>query len=48
MNADRLIRMAINMLMRKGMRHLSKGQKPDPQMREAQKRLKTINRIRRM
>ena len=48
MNADRLIRMAINMLMRKGMKRLSKGQKPDPNMRQAQQSLKTLNRIRRM
>lgn len=48
MNADRLIRMAMNMLMRYGMRHLSKGQKPNPQVKQAQKQLKTINRIRRM
>ncbi len=48
MNADRLIRMAINMLMRKGVRHLTKGEKPNPQMRQTQKQLKMINRIRRM
>ena len=48
MNADRLIRMAVNMLMRAGMRRLAKGAKPDPQARSAQKSLKTINRIRRM
>ncbi len=48
MNADRLIRMAINMLMRKGMKHLSKGQKPDPNVKPAQQSIKTINRIRRM
>ncbi|MGR3513392.1 MAG: hypothetical protein ACU0GG_11565 [Paracoccaceae bacterium] len=48
MNADRLIRMAINMLMRFGMRRLAKGQKPDPRMQQAQKGMKTINRIRRM
>lgn len=48
MNADRLIRMAINMLMRKGMKHLSKGQKPDPNVKQAQKSIKTIDRIRRM
>lgn len=48
MNADRLIRMAIRMLMRHGARRLSKGQKPDPQMQQAQKQIKTVNRIRRM
>ncbi len=48
MNADRLIRMAIKMLMRKGMKHLSKGQKPDPNVKQAQQSIRTINRIRRM
>ncbi len=48
MNADRLIRMAINMLMRKGMKHLSKGEKPDPNVKQAQQSIRTINRIRRM
>ncbi len=48
MNADRLIRMAINMLMRKGMKRLSKGQKPDPNVKQAQQSIRTINRIRRM
>lgn len=48
MNADRLIRMAIRMLMRHGARRLSKGQKPDPKVQQAQKQVRTINRIRRM
>lgn len=48
MNADRLIRMAVNMLMRYGMKRLSKGQKPNPNAKQAQKSLKTINRMRRM
>lgn len=48
MNADRLIRMGMRVLMRYGMRWLSKGQKANPQTRQAQKSLKTINRIRRM
>ncbi len=48
MNADRLIRMAINMLMRKGMRRLAKGQKSDPNTKQAQQSVRTINRIRRM
>ncbi len=48
MNAERLIRMAINMLMRKGMKRLSKGQKSDPNVKQAQQSLRTINRIRRM
>ncbi len=48
MNADRLIRMVINMLMRKGMKRLAKGQKADPNVKQAQKSIRTINRIRRM
>lgn len=48
MNANRLIRMAINVLMRAGMKRMAKGQKPDPRMRQAQKQIKTVNRIRRM
>lgn len=48
MNAERLIRMAINMLLRKGMSRLSKGQKPDPNVKQAQQSVRTINRIRRM
>ncbi len=48
MNADRLIRMVVRMLMRHGMKRLSKGSRPDPQMRQAQKNLKAANRIRRM
>ena len=48
MNADRLIRMGIKMLMRYGMRYVSKGQKPDAQTQQAQKQIKSINRIRRM
>ncbi len=48
MNADRLIRMAVRMLMRHGMKRLSKGTKQDPQTQQAQKALKTANRIRRM
>lgn len=48
MNADRLIRMGMNMLMRFGMKRLSKGQKPDPRMQQVQKNMKMINRIRRM
>ena len=48
MNVERLIRMVVNMLMRKGIRHLSKGQKPDPNVKQAQQSLRTINRIRRM
>ena len=48
MNADRLIRMAVNMLLRKGMRRLNKGQKIDPRTKQAQKSLKTMRRMGRM
>ncbi|MEM9844843.1 MAG: hypothetical protein AAF965_08595 [Pseudomonadota bacterium] len=48
MNADRLIRMAIRMLMRQGMRRLSKGQKQSSEIKQAQKNVRTVNRIRRM
>ena len=48
MNAERLIRMVVRMLMRHGMKRLAKGQKPDPRVEQAQKRLRGINRIRRM
>lgn len=47
MTADRLIRMAINLLLRKGSRHLSKGQTVDPKMRQTGKMLRTMNRLRR-
>ena len=48
MNADRLIRMAVNMLMRYGMKRLSKGQKTDPRTKQAQKTMRNLNRMRRM
>lgn len=48
MNTNRLIRMAINMLMRRGIKHLSKGQKPNPATKQAQQSIRTINKIRRM
>jgi len=48
MNADRLIRMVVNLLMRHGLKRLAKGQKPDPRTDQAQKSLRNLNRIRRM
>lgn len=48
MNADRLIRMAMRLLMRHGMKRLSKGGKPDPKLAQAQKTVRGLNRIRRM
>ena len=48
MNANRLINMAINMLMRHGMKRLNKGQKSDPRSKQAQKSMKVMRRIGRM
>lgn len=48
MNAERLIRMAVNMLMRHGLKRLSKGGKPDPNAQATKQKMRTLNRIRRM
>ncbi len=48
MNADRLMRMAMNRLMRLGMKRLSKGQKSNPTTDQARRAIKTAGRIRRM
>ncbi len=48
MNADRLIRMAVNRLMRLGMKRLSKGKKANQTSDQASRAIKTANRIRRM
>lgn len=46
---DRLIRMAINMLMRHGVRRLAKFQKkPEANTRQAQQAVRNVNRIGRM
>mgnify|MGYP001822226300 CR=1 FL=1 len=45
MNADRAIRMVMNLLFRQGIRYLNKGGKTDPKMAEAAKRLKQGRRI---
>ncbi len=46
---ERLIRMAVNMLMRHGLRRLSKGQKkPDASTKQAQQAVRNVNRIGRM
>ena len=48
MNAERLIRMVVNMAMRYGMRRLSRGQNRDPNAQRAQQSMRWFNRIRRM
>ncbi|MDJ0637729.1 MAG: hypothetical protein QNJ20_02760 [Paracoccaceae bacterium] len=48
MNADRLIRMAINMLMRHGLKRFTKGQKPSPGAKRAGQSMRAMNKIRRM
>ena len=40
--------MAVRMLMRRGVRQLAKKGTPNAQTRDAQNKLKTVNRIRRM
>ena len=48
MNADRLIRMAVRMLMRGGLKRLTKGQKPAPGGKNRRQAMRTMNKIRRM
>lgn len=45
MTAERLMRMALNLLMRRGMRFLSRRGKTDPKMAEAAKKLRMGRRI---
>lgn len=45
MNAERLVRLAVRLLMRHGARALSKGGKRDPKMAEAAKKLRLGRRI---
>lgn len=45
MNAERLMQMAMRLLLRHGMRALSKGQKTDPKAAEAAKKLRMGRRI---
>ena len=45
MNLERLMHMAMRLLFRHGFRHLSKGQKSDPKMAEAAKKLRMGRRI---
>ena len=47
MSADRLIRMLVNMAFRRGVKHLSKGGKPDPRIARALKSLRVLKRSRR-
>ncbi len=44
MNANRLINMAFRMLMRHGMKYLSKGQKQVPNSKAAQKAARVVQR----
>ena len=48
MNTNRLINMAMNMLMRHGMKWLMKGQKADPNAKRAQQAMKIARRTGRM
>ena len=48
MNANRLINMAVNMLMRHGMKWLKKGQKADPNAKRVQQAMKVSRRVGRM
>ena len=48
MNANRLIRMAIQLLMRHGSKRLSKGQKVDPSTKRAKQAMKIGRRIGRL
>lgn len=45
MSAERLVRLAVRLLMRQGVRLLSKGGKSDPKMAEAAKKLRLGRRI---
>jgi len=47
---DRLIRMLLRMVMRRGFRRLASrgGGKPNPQARQAQRAVRNVNRIGRM
>ena len=48
MNANRLINMAMRMLMRHGMKWLMRGQKADPNAKRAQQAMKVARRTGRM
>lgn len=48
MNAERLVRLVLRLLMRHGMKRLARGQKPDSRMQGATRRLKTMRRIGRL
>ena len=47
MNAERAIRMIFNMILRRGMRRLSQGQKPSEGAKQAQQSMRLLNRFRR-
>lgn len=48
MNTNRLMNMAINMLMRYGLKYLMKGRKMDPNAKEAADKMKATRRIGRL
>ncbi len=48
MNANRLVSMLINILMRKGLQYFMRGQKNDPRMKDAAQRMKAARRLGRM
>ena len=48
MTASRLLRMVLNRLFRVGVHRVSKGKRTDRTFAQAQKSVRTINRIRRM
>lgn len=48
MNANRLLRMVLNRLLRAGIQRASKGKPADKSLGQAQKSVRMMNRIRRM
>ena len=48
MNANRLVSMLINILLRKGLKQLMRGQKTDPRAKDAAQRMKAARRLGRM
>ena len=45
---NRLLNMALRMLFRQGLRRMTQGQKPDPNVRRAAKTMRSVNRIRKL
>lgn len=48
MNVERLVRMALRLLLRHGMKHAAKGQKTDPRIKTATRSVKMARRIGRL